>query len=238
MRIKILPQLIANQIAAGEVIERPASVIKELLENSLDAGSQHIQIVVEKSGAQLIRIQDDGFGIHQEDLSLALERHGTSKIHTIDDLERIHSLGFRGEALASIAAVSRVQLISRDVNSEHGWQLRSAPSEITVSPTPIAHPIGTTITIHDLFFNTPARRKFLRSEKTEFLHIEECLTKIALSRFDVSFEFIHNQKKIWMLPKALERSAEELRIKKLCGSVFTVHMIQFDSEMPGIKISG
>lgn len=238
MRIKLLPQLVANQIAAGEVIERPASVIKEVLENCLDAGSDNIQIAIEKGGSQLIRVQDNGCGIHHDDLSLALTRHGTSKIYSLDDLEKIHSLGFRGEALASIASIARIHLISRDQNSESAWQIKSAPSEMTLAPSPIAHPIGTTIAINDLFFNTPARRKFLRSEKTEFMHIEENIRKIALSRFDVRFELHHNEKKILTLSAALDELGREQRIDKLCGSLFVEHMVKFKSEMPGFKLSG
>ncbi len=172
MTIQILPARLANQIAAGEVVERPASVVKELVENSLDSGATRIDIDIEKGGAKLIRIRDNGCGISKDELGLALSRHATSKIHTLDDLEAIISLGFRGEALASISSVSRLTLTSRPATQDEAWSAYSEGREMEVKLQPAAHPIGSTVEVLDLFFNTPARRKFLRTEKTEFTHIE------------------------------------------------------------------
>ena len=169
MSIEILPARLANQIAAGEVVERPASVVKELVENSLDAGATRIQIDIERGGHKLIRIRDNGFGIAKDELMLALSRHATSKIKSLDDLEKIASLGFRGEALASISSVSRLTLTSKTENQSEAWQAYAEGRDMAVQVTPASHPTGTTIEVVDLFFNTPARRKFLRTEKTEFL---------------------------------------------------------------------
>ena len=194
MPIQILPPILANQIAAGEVVERPASVIKELVENSLDAGANRIDVELEKGGIQLIRIRDNGSGIPGTELSLALARHATSKVATLDDLEHIESLGFRGEALASISSVSRLTLTSRTAEQSEAWQAYAEGREMDVTIKPAAHPIGTTVEVLDLFFNTPARRRFLRSEKTEFGHIDELLRRLALSRFDVAIHLKHNGK--------------------------------------------
>ena len=185
MPIQILPPILANQIAAGEVVERPASVIKELVENSLDAGADRIEVELEKGGCQLIRVRDNGCGIRGAGLVLALARHATSKVATLDDLEHISSLGFRGEALASISSVSRLTLTSRTADQNEAWQAYAEGREMEVTVKPAAHPVGTTVEVLDLFFNTPARRRFLRSEKTEFAHIDELLRRLALSRFDV-----------------------------------------------------
>ncbi|MGL5364646.1 MAG: DNA mismatch repair endonuclease MutL, partial [Plesiomonas shigelloides] len=173
MPIQILPPQLANQIAAGEVVERPSSVVKELVENSLDAGATRIEIDIEKGGARLIRIRDDGCGIDKEQLALALARHATSKISSLDDLEAIVSLGFRGEALASISSVSRLTLTSRTAAQSEAWQAYAEGRDMQVTVKPAAHPVGTTLEVLDLFFNTPARRKFLRTEKTELAHIDE-----------------------------------------------------------------
>ncbi len=196
MTIKILPARLANQIAAGEVVERPASVVKELVENSLDSGATRIDIDIEKGGAKLIRVRDNGKGIVKDELGLALSRHATSKIHTLDDLEAIMSLGFRGEALASISSVSRLTMTSRPAAQEQAWSAYSEGRDMKVKLQPTAHPIGTSVEVLDLFFNTPARRKFLRTEKTEFAHIDELLKRIALSRFDVTINVRHNGKMI------------------------------------------
>ena len=165
-RIKLLGSQLANQIAAGEVVERPASVVKELVENSLDAGAKRIDIDIENGGLQLIRLRDEGFGIHKDDLALALSRHATSKISELDDLTQMASFGFRGEALASISSISRFRLASRTEDQPHGWQIEVNGREPEILHTPISHPIGTTIEVRDIFYNTPARRKFLKSEQT------------------------------------------------------------------------
>ena len=183
MPIQILPARLANQIAAGEVVERPASVIKELVENALDAGATRIDIDVEKGGSKLIRIRDNGCGIAKDELTLALSRHATSKVSSFDDLENITSLGFRGEALASISSVARLKLTSRPDEQNEAWQAYAEGRDMAVKVIPAAHPQGTTIEVVDLFFNTPARRKFLRSDKTEFYHIDELIKRMALSRF-------------------------------------------------------
>jgi len=172
-RIHRLPDTVINQIAAGEVIERPVSVVKELLENSLDAGARHLTIEVAGGGGRMIRVMDDGHGIHEEDLRLAVDRHTTSKLSRAEDLARIGTLGFRGEALSSIAAVSRLILTTRQEGTEHGWMASLAAGDSTPVIKPAPHPVGTTVEVRDLFYNTPARRKFLRSEQSEFLHIQE-----------------------------------------------------------------
>lgn len=186
--IHLLSPRLANQIAAGEVVERPASVVKELLENSLDAGASRLEIDVEQAGIKLIRIRDDGDGIEKDDLPLALSRHATSKIHELEDLEAVASLGFRGEALASISSVSRLTLTSRRVECTQAWQVQTEGRDMSAQLSPAAHPQGTTVEMRDLFFNTPARRKFLKTENTEFKHLEEIVKRLALSRFDVSFQ--------------------------------------------------
>ncbi len=208
MTIKILPARLANQIAAGEVVERPASVVKELVENSLDSGASRIDIDIEKGGTKLIRVRDNGQGIVKEELALALSRHATSKIHTLDDLEAIVSLGFRGEALASISSVSRLTLTSRPATQEQAWAAYSEGRDMAVKLQPTAHPIGTSVEVLDLFFNTPARRKFLRTEKTEFTHIDELLKRIALSRFDVTINVRHNGKMVRQY-RAAKTAAQE-----------------------------
>jgi len=197
-RIALLSQRLANQIAAGEVVERPASVVKELLENCLDAGADRVEIDVEQGGAKLIRIRDNGSGIDKDDLALALSRHATSKIANLDDLENIASLGFRGEALASICSVSRLELVSRTSSAvdEMAWRVEAEGQEMAAAISPAAHPRGTTVEVRDLFFNTPARKKFLRTEKTEFERIDDVVKRLALSRFDVSFMLRHNQRAV------------------------------------------
>ena len=193
-QIRILSPQLANQIAAGEVVERPASVVKELVENSLDAGADKIQIDIENGGASLIRIRDNGIGIAKEELALALARHATSKIADLADLEAILSLGFRGEALASISSVSRLTLTSRTAEQNEAWQVYAQGRDMETTIQPASHPVGTTVEVANLFFNTPARRKFLRSEKTEFSHIDEVIRRIALAKFNISFTLTHNGK--------------------------------------------
>ncbi|GAK18677.1 LOW QUALITY PROTEIN: DNA mismatch repair protein MutL [Vibrio sp. JCM 19053] len=238
MTIKILPARLANQIAAGEVVERPASVIKELVENSLDSGATRIIIDIEKGGAKLIRVRDNGKGIAKDELGLALSRHATSKIHTLDDLEAIMSLGFRGEALASISSVSRLTLTSRPAAQEEAWSAYSEGRDMQVKLKPAAHPIGTTVEVLDLFFNTPARRKFLRTEKTEFAHIDELLKRIALSRFDVTINVRHNGKIIRQYRAAKNQLQTEKRIAAVCGNAFVRHMLRIELEHQGLKLHG
>ena len=220
MPIQVLPPQLANQIAAGEVVERPASVVKELVENSLDAGATRIDIDIERGGAKLIRIRDNGCGIGKDDLALALARHATSKISTLDDLEAIVSLGFRGEALASISSVSRLTLTSRTADQSEAWQAYAEGREQAVTVKPAAHPVGSTLEVLDLFYNTPARRKFMRTEKTEFGHIDEVVRRIALARFDVAINLSHNGKLIRQYRAAKEESQHERRLGSICGRRF------------------
>ncbi len=234
-RIRPLPSQLVNQIAAGEVVERPASVVKELVENSLDAGARSIRVEVEQGGIRLIRVRDDGRGMEPDELPLALARHATSKIATLEDLEAVGTLGFRGEALPSIASVSRLRLISRTPESGHGWQLEGAGG---AGPVPAAHPPGTTVEVRDLFHNVPARRKFLRTEKTEFRHIDQLVRRIALARFDVAFELVHNGRALFRLPPAGERPAREARLATLLGSAFVEHSLHLEHERAGLRLSG
>ena len=239
-RINLLDQKLANQIAAGEVVERPASIVKELIENSLDARANKITVEVEQGGVKLIRIQDDGSGILKQDLALALHRHATSKIKKIGDLENINSLGFRGEALASISSVSRVSLLSKAREGEYdaGWQIDVEGNVAHKSLVPVSHAEGTTIEVRDLFFNTPARRKFLKKERTEFSKIDEIIKRLALSRFDVHVSLRHNQKIIYNLLPAKSDSEKQRRVGLLCGSKFVENSIQIDIERAGLKLWG
>jgi len=225
-RIYQLSPIVANQIAAGEVVERPASVVKELLENSLDAGSTRIEIIVNKGGKSLIQISDNGCGIEKEDLSLALSRHATSKIETLDDLNGVTSLGFRGEALASIASVSEFSLTSA-VDRE-AWKISLEGVELKPKLTAAAHPRGTTIEVANLFFNTPVRRKFLRGERTELQHIEDIIKRAALSHFSVAFKFVTDGYEVFNLPSAITKEQCERRVEKLCGKKFFKHAIEVD----------
>jgi DNA mismatch repair protein MutL len=236
-RIQKLSAALANQIAAGEVIERPASIIKELVENSLDAGATKIDFDIEQGGMRMIRVRDNGSGIHQDDLALALSRHATSKIKHTDDLEKINTLGFRGEALASISSVSRMTLSSAVANAT-GWQLSAQGTEEDPHIQPIAHTQGTTVEVCDLFFNTPARRKFLRTEKTEFNHIDELIRRIALSAFDVNFTLKHNQKLVRQYRAAASQVEREQRVATLCGQAFVDHAIKIETEIAGLKLWG
>ncbi|WP_368889641.1 DNA mismatch repair endonuclease MutL [Morganella morganii] len=220
MAIRILPPQLANQIAAGEVVERPASVVKELVENSLDAGATRIDIDIERGGEKLIRIRDNGCGIAKDELALALARHATSKIATLDDLEAIMSMGFRGEALASISSVSRLTFTSRTRDQNEAWQAYAEGREMDVTLKPAAHPAGSTVEVLDLFFNTPARRKFLRTEKTEFGHIDEVVRRIALSRFDVAINLTHNGKLMRQYRPVKAEDQQERRLGAICGTAF------------------
>ncbi len=238
MAIKILPARLANQIAAGEVVERPASVVKELMENSLDSGASRIDIDIEKGGCKLIRVRDNGNGIEKDELALALSRHATSKIHSLDDLEAIISLGFRGEALASISSVSRLTLTSRPATQEQAWAAYSEGRDMAVQIQPTAHPVGSSVEVLDLFFNTPARRKFLRTEKTEFTHIDELIKRIALSRFDVSINLRHNGKMVRQYRAAKTQIQMEKRLAVVCGAAFVRNMLRIELEHNGLKLSG
>ena len=236
-KIEKLSPLLANQIAAGEVIERPAAVVKELVENSLDAGATKIELDIEQGGMRLIRVRDNGAGIPKEDLGLALSRHATSKIKKLTDLEKIMSLGFRGEALASISSVSRLTLTSA-VADASGHQIKTEGTDQISDSQPAAHPQGTTIEVRDLFFNTPARKKFLRTEKTEFEHIDELVKRIALSVFNVNFTLKHNQKLIRQYRVANTLLEREQRVSSLCGATFIENALRIESEITGLKLSG
>lgn len=218
--IKQLSSFAASQIAAGEVVERPASLVKELIENSLDAGAKNIKLIVERAGSQRISVIDDGHGIGKDYLKLALARHATSKIESVADLASIYSFGFRGEALASAAAISRLTLTSKAQDAEQAWQLSTLDITESAPIKQANHPVGTTIDIYDLFFNTPARKLFLKSERTEFSYIEEVFKAFAIIRPDVSFELQHNQKVIKKLPAIGSFSEISPRLKQLLGSQF------------------
>ncbi len=236
MRIHPLSPQLINQIAAGEVVERPASVIKELMENSLDAGATCIDIEVEQGGIRLMRVRDNGCGIHFDDLSLALSRHATSKVSSLEELERVRSMGFRGEALPSIASVSRLTLSSRLSGAGKGWQIQGNPGG--EAAVPAAHTEGTSVEVRDLFYNTPARRKFLRTEKTEFGHIDTLVKRLALSRFDVAFSLRHNRREILSLPVAVQREERERRIRELLGAAFLENALFLEQEAVGLHLHG
>jgi len=238
MTIAILPARLANQIAAGEVVERPASVIKELIENSIDAGATNITIDIEKGGIKKIKITDNGNGIFKGELSLALSRHATSKIKDLNDLEAIDTLGFRGEALASISSVARLTLTSKPKEQATAWQANAQGRDMAVEIKPAAHPDGTTIEVLDLFFNTPARRKFLRTEKTEFTHIDEVVRRIALAHFDVSFTLVHNAKVIRQYRAANTQAQCNKRVAMVCGQKFIEHAIEINCPHDSMKLSG
>jgi DNA mismatch repair protein MutL len=237
MAIRVLPSQLIDQIAAGEVVERPASVVKELVENALDAGARTIEIDLEGGGARLIKIVDDGHGIAHDELALALSRHATSKIRSLDDLESLASFGFRGEALPSIASVSRLTLTSRQTGDDHGWRVASDGGMLGEA-CPAPHAQGTTVEVRELFFNTPARRKFMRTERTEHGHIEAVIKSLALANAGVAFRVRHNRRGSLSLSPALERAAQERRIAKLCGDEFLAHARFFEREIEGMALSG
>ncbi len=236
--IKKLPPLLVNQIAAGEVIERPASVVKELLENSIDAGSTIIDIDIEGGGKQLIRLRDNGCGIAKHELILAVSSHATSKIACIDDLSCINTLGFRGEALASICSISHLQLTSNTSEQQQAWVLLCDGRDSDYQCQPAQHPAGTTIEVRDLFFNTPARRRFLRTNKTEFDHIEEIVKRIALSHFNIALHLRHDGKTIFRVPAGTDIANQEKRVAKLFGSAFLQNALFIDTEITGLHVSG
>ena len=239
-RINLLNQRLANQIAAGEVVERPASVIKELLENSLDAGASKLQVDVEQGGAKLIRVRDNGSGVLKDDLELALSRHATSKISELEDLENIASLGFRGEALASISSVSRLcmQSKSTEESDSSGWQIQAEGQDMEAKLEPVAHPQGTTVEVRDLFFNTPARKKFLKTENTEFKRIDEVVKRMALSRFNVEFNLSHNQRVVHKMLAAETDSEKQRRVGLVCGPAFVDNAVYVDVERAGLRLWG
>ncbi|WP_097305811.1 DNA mismatch repair endonuclease MutL [Pseudomonas chlororaphis] len=237
-RIELLSPRLANQIAAGEVVERPASVIKELLENSLDSGAKRIDVDVEQAGVKLLRVRDDGSGISADDLPLALARHATSKIRNLEDLEQVMSLGFRGEALASISSVARLTLTSRTREADQAWQVETEGRDMAPRVQPAAHPIGTSVEVRDLFFNTPARRKFLKAEKTEFDHLQEVIKRLALARFDVAFHLRHNGKSVLSLHEANDDVARARRVAAVCGSGFLEQALPIEVERNGLHLWG
>jgi DNA mismatch repair protein MutL len=237
LSIQILNDELINQIAAGEVIERPASVVKELVENSLDAGATRIDVELERGGCGLIRVRDDGIGIKPQEIGLALARHATSKITSLDDLERVATLGFRGEALPSIASVARLWLTSRSNEAEHAWSVEARDGALE-SPSPASHPPGTSVEVRDLFFNVPARRKFLRAESTEYQHVLRMLERLALSRFEVGFSLAHNGKNVWSLPPARTEAERRARVAALCGEEFAAHVIELRHESEQLRLTG
>ncbi|UCB54624.1 MAG: DNA mismatch repair endonuclease MutL [Thiotrichales bacterium] len=236
-RIHVMSDHLVNQIAAGEVVERPASVVKELLENSLDANASRIEVDVEQGGIKSIRIRDDGHGIHKDDLELSLSSHATSKIKKLEDLDRVRSLGFRGEALPSIASISRLRLTSRWQHQAEAWSI-STTSTDGFEIEPAAHADGTTVEVRDLFYNVPARRKFLRTEKTEFSHLEEVVKRIALSHFNVDITLRHNARAVRQLRKADDRLQQEKRIASICGPAFIEHAVYIDYAIDDFRLWG
>ncbi|MEA3638592.1 MAG: DNA mismatch repair endonuclease MutL [Lamprobacter sp.] len=249
--IRQLPPLLINQIAAGEVIERPASVVKELLENSLDAGARQIQIELEQAGIKRISVRDDGSGISPDDLALAVARHATSKISSLNDLEAVVSLGFRGEALPSIASVARLEVISREQGAEHGWRLSADGTDHSMEPEPAAHPVGTSVEARDLFYRVPARRKFLRTERTELGHIEQLIRRMALARSDVGFRVQHNGRELFDLRAAprpesgpepetqpLFATVRAERLRTLLGEAFVEQALEVDEQAVGLALRG
>lgn len=237
MPIRKLPSHLVNQIAAGEVVERPASVVKELVENSLDAGASSIAVDIVTGGQKLIRVRDDGGGIPESELELALSRHATSKIGSLEDLEAVVSLGFRGEALPSVASVSRFSLSSRVRGAASGFVVEADGGALS-AVRPAAHPVGTTVEVRDLFYNTPARRRFLRTERTEFGHIEKWLKRLALSRPAVAFALTHNRRSVLNLPAARDEAAERERVGRILGPAFAENALRIEAERDGLALAG
>jgi len=236
--IHVLPDLLINQIAAGEVVERPASALKELLENSLDAGASEVEVRLAQGGCKLLQVADNGAGIARDELALALARHATSKIASLQDLEQVRSMGFRGEALASIAAVSRLTLASRRGDDKHAWQVEAEGGALS-EPAPTALAAGTTVTVQDLYFNTPARRKFLKTEATEFAHCDEMFRRAALSRPDVAFTLRHNDRVQWHLREAGGgQGGFEPRVAALLGEEFSQSAVLLDEQAASLRLWG
>lgn len=236
--IQVLPPLLANQIAAGEVVERPASIIKELVENSIDAGADEIMIRIEEGGSKTISISDNGNGIPKDELMLAVSPHATSKIYSLDDLENLATMGFRGEALASISSVSRFTLKSRfkDESVAYALEMEGKGEIPKITPTQLS--LGTTIIVNDLFFNTPARRKFLKSINTEFGHIEETVRRIALCYPEISFTLFHQDKCVFKLLKAVDELSQKERLRQICGANFVNNMLSLDQSAVGLHVHG
>lgn len=237
MSIQVLPDHLINQIAAGEVVERPASVVKELVENSLDAGASHVTVVLEQGGKNLLRVIDNGAGIARNELALALQRHATSKIASLDDLEHVASMGFRGEALPSIASVSRMEIASHPGGEEHGWVV-NCRNGLVSEPQPHALPEGTRVEVADLFFNTPARRKFLRADRTEFNHSDALLRKFALARFDVAFQLEHNGRRVAYYPLANTEALQKKRLRAAMGDEFIDHVVEISEQRGDLSLRG
>ncbi len=233
MTIRVLPDVLISQIAAGEVVERPASALKEILENSLDAGATEIQVELEQGGVKRIRVADNGSGIPRDELALALTRHATSKIASLADLEQVASLGFRGEALASIAAIARVHLLSRSAGAEHAWSIQAEGGRLD-APAPAARGQGTTIDIQDLFFNTPARRKFLKTEATEYAHCAETVRRLALAHPQVAFGLSHNGR----VQLRLNAESAAARVRHVLGDAFEENTIAVDAAAGPLRLSG
>jgi DNA mismatch repair protein MutL len=237
MTIRVLPEQLIHQIAAGEVVERPASVVKELVENSLDAGAAAVEIEIDGGGATLVRVRDDGSGIAADELVLALARHATSKIGSIDDLEAVRTLGFRGEALPSIASVARVRLVSRPADAPVAFAV-SAADGVLSGPAPQPHPPGTTVEVRDLFFNVPARRKFLRAERTELGQVERLVERLALSRFDAGFRLTSARRVLADFPPARDELSRDARVAAVLGDEFIRHALKLDHEGAGMRLTG
>jgi DNA mismatch repair protein MutL len=237
MPIRQLPELLINQIAAGEVVERPSSVVKELIENSLDAGAQSIQVLIEQGGKRLVRVSDDGCGIPKDELALALERHATSKISSLQELEEVESMGFRGEALPSMAAVSRMTITSRCRSSEHAWQVKVANGVIEAA-VPASGGPGTRVELRDLFYNVPARRKFLRTDRTEFSHVDELLKRFALARADVGFQLQHNNRIVRQFPPVGSDREMLARLEAVAGAEFVEHALKIDEQRGSFGLRG
>ncbi len=237
MSIEVLPDHLVNQIAAGEVVERPASVVKELIENSLDAGASQITVSLEQGGKSLLRVVDNGSGISRHELALALQRHATSKIASLQDLENVASMGFRGEALPSIASVSRMEIASRHVGEGHGWVV-SCRNGVVSEPQPHALAEGTRVEVADLFFNTPARRKFLRADRTEFNHSDGLLRKFALARFDVAFQLEHNGRRVAWYPLADTEALQKKRLRAAMGEEFIDHVVEVSEQRGDLSLRG
>ncbi|MBC7982919.1 MAG: ATP-binding protein, partial [Candidatus Obscuribacterales bacterium] len=237
MPIRILSDQLIHQIAAGEVVERPASVLKELVENSLDAGATQIDIDIEEGGIRRCRVVDNGCGIARDELTLAMARHATSKIGSIEDLERVGTLGFRGEALPSIASVSRMRVISRVATSEVGYAVTADNGSFS-EPAPSPHPVGTSIEVSDLFFNVPARRKFLRSERTEQQHLLRMIERLALSRFEVGFKVTVGRRALLSYPAAAGEAQRQLRVAQIMGEEFVAQSLFVEHAAVGLKLWG
>lgn len=238
MPIQLLPEVLINQIKAGEVVERPAAVVKELVENALDAGARRLVVELEQGGLRRILVRDDGKGIARDELRLALSRHATSKIASLDDLERVESLGFRGEALASILAVSRLMLSSRTATDGHGWRLGGEGDLAGGEPVPAAQAQGTAVEVLDLFFSTPARRKFMKSPSTEARHVETALRRLALARPEIAFSLHHDGRRLLQLEPALDELSRKQRLTAVCGAEFVANAVYREAEVGGLRLQG